>query len=247
MEISIADQIALDDALVAPADPPELKMERNVIFDFKLGMSHQLESIFKFKMNNKKHILNLDQFRDILQICPKVGNKKFEEPPLEKEILAFLSSLGHSGEIRKIPTDAMSINASTLEIICLLSSKILRNQKIRRKVVAFAMYYPRFTELVVNFVMDKDPSIPRRNKSLPQSPKENEEMMLENCWNLVLIQWVHDATDYDQSDDISGNHHRTESDDDGDDDFIHQKLKTHDDGKFIHEEEKHINDDTFDL
>ncbi|GJU39722.1 hypothetical protein Tco_1192679 [Tanacetum coccineum] len=42
-------------------------------------------------MNNKKHILGLDQFRDILQICPKVGNKKFEEPPLEKEILAFLA------------------------------------------------------------------------------------------------------------------------------------------------------------
>ncbi|GJR66925.1 hypothetical protein Tco_0012990 [Tanacetum coccineum] len=27
-----------------------------------------------------------------------------------------------------------------------------------------AMYYPRFTKLVVNFVMEKDPSIPRRNK-----------------------------------------------------------------------------------
>ncbi|GJR80384.1 hypothetical protein Tco_0151169 [Tanacetum coccineum] len=26
------------------------------------------------------------------------------------------------------------------------------------------MYYPRFTKLVINFVMDKDPSIPRRNK-----------------------------------------------------------------------------------
>ncbi|GKB73862.1 hypothetical protein Tco_0935274 [Tanacetum coccineum] len=26
------------------------------------------------------------------------------------------------------------------------------------------MYYPRFTKLVVNFVMEKDPSIPRRNK-----------------------------------------------------------------------------------
>ncbi|GJX22882.1 hypothetical protein Tco_0227327 [Tanacetum coccineum] len=26
------------------------------------------------------------------------------------------------------------------------------------------MYYPRFTKLVVNFVMDKDPSIPQRNK-----------------------------------------------------------------------------------
>ncbi|GKA15538.1 hypothetical protein Tco_0695285 [Tanacetum coccineum] len=53
-------------------------------------------------MNNKKHILGLDQFRDILQICPKVSNKKFQEPPLEKEILAFLASLGHSGDIRKI-------------------------------------------------------------------------------------------------------------------------------------------------
>ncbi|GJR85625.1 hypothetical protein Tco_0209636 [Tanacetum coccineum] len=27
-----------------------------------------------------------------------------------------------------------------------------------------AMYYPRFTNLIVNFVMAKDPSIPRRNK-----------------------------------------------------------------------------------
>ncbi|GKB19482.1 hypothetical protein Tco_0853405 [Tanacetum coccineum] len=55
MEISIADQIALDDALVAPVN------------------RHKI-----------------------------VGNKKFEEPPLEKEILAFLASLGHSGDIRKI-------------------------------------------------------------------------------------------------------------------------------------------------
>ncbi|GJS17260.1 hypothetical protein Tco_0411732 [Tanacetum coccineum] len=27
-----------------------------------------------------------------------------------------------------------------------------------------AMYYPRFTKIVVNYVMEKDPSIPRRNK-----------------------------------------------------------------------------------
>ncbi|GKB44560.1 hypothetical protein Tco_0889502 [Tanacetum coccineum] len=56
----------------------------------------------RFKMNNKKHILGLDQFRDFLQICPKVGNKKFVEPPIEKEILIFLAHLGHSGDIRKI-------------------------------------------------------------------------------------------------------------------------------------------------
>ncbi|GJT43193.1 hypothetical protein Tco_0951908 [Tanacetum coccineum] len=53
-------------------------------------------------MNNKKHIIGLEQFSDILQICPKVGNKKFVDPPLEKEILIFLASLGHSGDIRKL-------------------------------------------------------------------------------------------------------------------------------------------------
>ncbi|GJY30072.1 hypothetical protein Tco_0413567 [Tanacetum coccineum] len=139
MEISIADQIALDDALVAPTD--RLKIGKcnlrlssdvtskeatlQVVYDVlkltpfykafqvtadapEIYMQEFWASAYvhnrsvRFKMNNKKHILNLDQFRDILQICPKVINKKFEEPPLEKEILAFLASLGHSGEIRKI-------------------------------------------------------------------------------------------------------------------------------------------------
>ncbi|GKA77781.1 hypothetical protein Tco_0784318, partial [Tanacetum coccineum] len=54
---------------------------------------------------------------DILQICPKVDNKKFEEPPLEKEIPAFLASLGHSGDIRKI-TD---VNVNKLHTLTLLN------------------------------------------------------------------------------------------------------------------------------
>ncbi|GJX84828.1 hypothetical protein Tco_0335602 [Tanacetum coccineum] len=121
MEISIADQIALDDALVAPAD--RLKIGKcnlrlssdvtskeatlQVVYDVlkltpfykafqvtadapEIYMQEFWASAYvhnrsvRFKMNNKKHILGLDQFRDILQICPKVGNKKFEDPPLEK-------------------------------------------------------------------------------------------------------------------------------------------------------------------
>ncbi|GJV91451.1 hypothetical protein Tco_1539264 [Tanacetum coccineum] len=136
MEISIADQIALDDALVASADRLKIdkcnlrlssdvsSKEATLQFEFWASAYVHNRSV-RFKMNNKKHIIGLDQFRDILQICPKVGNKKFVEPPLEKEILIFLASLGHSGDIRK-DTDGPS--------------------------------------LVVNFVMEKDPSIPRRNK-----------------------------------------------------------------------------------
>ncbi|GJV14798.1 hypothetical protein Tco_1360121 [Tanacetum coccineum] len=238
MEISIADQIALDDALVAPAD--RLKIGKcnlrlssdvtskeatlQVVYDvLKLTPFYKAFQVtadvpeiymqefwvsaymhnrsVRFKMNNKKHILNLDQFRDILQICPKVGNKKFEEPPLEKEILAFLANLGHSGEIRKI-TDvnvnklhqpwrsfAAIINKClsgkpSYDSLRLSQAQILwgmyNNKKVDYAYLLWedftyqienkntkkgnAMYYPRFTKLIVNFVMAKDPSIPRRNK-----------------------------------------------------------------------------------
>ncbi|GKC36949.1 hypothetical protein Tco_1049333 [Tanacetum coccineum] len=158
MEISIAYQIALDDALVAPADrlkigkcnlrlSSDVKSKEatlQVVYDvlkltpfykafqvtadaLEIYMQEFWASAYvhnrsvRFKMNNKKHILDLDQFRDILQICPKVGNKKFEEPPLEKEILAFLASLGHSGEIRKI-TDSSSFQDS-------ISCGVMSNKK----------------------------------------------------------------------------------------------------------------------
>ncbi|GJS56073.1 hypothetical protein Tco_0629435 [Tanacetum coccineum] len=238
MEISIADQIALDDALVAPAnrlkigkcnlrlssDVTSKEATLQVVYDvLKLTpfykafqVSADVPEIYmqefwasayvhnrsvRFKMNNKKHILNLDQFRDILQICPKVGNKKFEEPPLEKEILTFLASLGHSGEIRKI-TDvnvnklhqpwrsfAAIINKClsgkpSYDSLRLSQAQILwgmyNNKKVDYAYLLWedfiyqienkntkkgnAMYYPRFTKLVVNFVLDKDPLIPQRNK-----------------------------------------------------------------------------------
>ncbi|GJT54008.1 hypothetical protein Tco_0989062 [Tanacetum coccineum] len=55
-----------------------------------------------FKMNNKKHIVNLEYFREMLQICPKLPNQQFEELPFEEAILTFLRDLGHSGEIKMI-------------------------------------------------------------------------------------------------------------------------------------------------
>ncbi|GKA99341.1 hypothetical protein Tco_0827278 [Tanacetum coccineum] len=229
MEISIADQIALDDALVAPANRLKigkcnLRLSSDVTSKeatLQIYMQEFWASAYihnrsvRFKMNNKKHILNLDQFRDILQIYPKVGNKKFEEPPLEKEILVFLASLGHSGEIRKI-TDinvnklhqpwrsfAAIINKClsgkpSYDSLRLSQAQILWGMYNNKKVdYAYrlwedfiyqienkntkegqmrggGMYYPRFTKLVVNFVMYKDPSIPRRNKDIRNSESYKE-------------------------------------------------------------------------
>ncbi|GKB39113.1 hypothetical protein Tco_0884055 [Tanacetum coccineum] len=238
MALSIADQIALDDALVAPAD--RLKIGKcnlrlssdvtskeatlQVVYDVlkltpfykafqvtadapEIYMQEFWASAYvhnrsvRFKMNNKKHIIGLDQFRDILQICPKVGNKKFVEPPLEKEILIFLASLGHSGDIRKITDvnvnklhqpwrsfaaiinkclsgipsyDSLRLsqaqilwgmyNKKNVDYAYLLWEDFIFKIENKNTKKGNAMYYPRFTKLVVNFVMEKDPSIPRRNK-----------------------------------------------------------------------------------
>ncbi|GJZ50185.1 hypothetical protein Tco_0604375 [Tanacetum coccineum] len=134
-----AEQIALDDALVAPAN--RLKIGKSnlrlssdlnskeatlqVVYDvLKLTPFYKAFQIttdvpeiymqefwataivhhhsIRFKMNNKKHIVNLEYFREMLQICPKLPDQQFEELPFEEEILTFLRDLGHSGEIKVI-------------------------------------------------------------------------------------------------------------------------------------------------
>ncbi|GJT14981.1 hypothetical protein Tco_0873687 [Tanacetum coccineum] len=124
MALSIADQIALDDALVAPAD--RLKIGKcnlrlssdvtskeatlQVVYDVlkltpfykafqvtadapEIYMQEFWASAYvhnrsvRFKMNNKKHIIGLEQFRDILQICPKIYNIRVNSFTMKMEIL----------------------------------------------------------------------------------------------------------------------------------------------------------------
>ncbi|GKE32003.1 hypothetical protein Tco_1451325 [Tanacetum coccineum] len=125
MDITRDQQIALDDALVAPAN--RLKIGKSnlrlssdlnskeatlqVVYDvlkltpfykaFQITATVHHHSIH-FKMNNKKHIVNLEYFREMLQICPKLPDQQFEELPFEEEILTFLRDLGYSGEIKVI-------------------------------------------------------------------------------------------------------------------------------------------------
>ncbi|GJX23205.1 hypothetical protein Tco_0227650 [Tanacetum coccineum] len=122
MDITRADQIALDDALVAPANrlkigksnlrlssdlksnEPTLQVVYDVLkltpFYKAFHITADVPEIYmqefwatatvhhhsiRFKMNNKKHIVNLEYFREMLQICPKLPDQQFEEPPFEEE------------------------------------------------------------------------------------------------------------------------------------------------------------------
>ncbi|GJR51960.1 retrovirus-related pol polyprotein from transposon TNT 1-94 [Tanacetum coccineum] len=97
IDITRDEQIALDDALVAPAN--RLKIGKS-----NLRLSSDLESQKRADVpdHNKKHIVNLEYFREMLQICPKLPDQQFEELLFEEEILTFLRYLGHSREIKVI-------------------------------------------------------------------------------------------------------------------------------------------------
>nr|GEY28251.1 hypothetical protein [Tanacetum cinerariifolium] len=102
-----AQQIALNDALLDPTNRIEIGK-----------CNHQLSSPLKpneptlqatvsihhtslhFKMNGKSHTLNLENFRDMLQICPKLPGQKFKDPPFEEEILSFIRDLGYTKDIK---------------------------------------------------------------------------------------------------------------------------------------------------
>nr|GEY13639.1 hypothetical protein [Tanacetum cinerariifolium] len=60
-----------------------------------------------FLITAEKFSLDVEVFREILQICLKVPGQRFAEPPLEHDILSFLRDLGHSGDVHYI-TDSIS-------------------------------------------------------------------------------------------------------------------------------------------
>ncbi|GJW03410.1 hypothetical protein Tco_1562266 [Tanacetum coccineum] len=128
-----------------------------------------------FKMNNKKHIVNLEYFREMLQICSKLPNQQFEELPFEEAILTFLRDLGHSGEIKMI-TD-VNVNKlhqpwrsfdgmyhkKNVDCAYLLWEDFVYQVENKNVKKSNKMYCPRFTKVIVNFFMTKDQSIPRWN------------------------------------------------------------------------------------
>nr|GEV91622.1 hypothetical protein [Tanacetum cinerariifolium] len=65
----------------------------------------------RFKMNNKKCIIILEYFKEMLHICPRIPNHTFDELPFKEEILEFLRYLGHSGEIKKITDNTQQFGA----------------------------------------------------------------------------------------------------------------------------------------
>ncbi|GJV89349.1 hypothetical protein Tco_1533287 [Tanacetum coccineum] len=91
-------QVALDalkltpfyNAFVVSADVPEIYMQE---FWATVKIHH---FSLRFKMNGKSHTTNVDNFRDMLKVFPKLPGQKFKDPPFKEELLPFIRDLGHT-------------------------------------------------------------------------------------------------------------------------------------------------------
>ncbi|GJX12997.1 hypothetical protein Tco_0204755 [Tanacetum coccineum] len=64
---------------------------------------HKHDTSYRFRMDKKKKFyLNLETFRDIFQICPRVHGQDFDELPIDEVIMSFFKELGHTGEIKSL-------------------------------------------------------------------------------------------------------------------------------------------------
>nr|GEZ73799.1 hypothetical protein [Tanacetum cinerariifolium] len=117
-------------AFLVTADVPEIYIQEF----WATAMVHH-HSIH-FKMDNRKCIVNLEYFREMMHICLRLPGQTFDDLPFEEEILAFLRFLGHSGEIRKL-TD---ININKLHQPCAMLPIELTNKDIRNS-EAYKEYY----------------------------------------------------------------------------------------------------------
>ncbi|GJU48434.1 hypothetical protein Tco_1217989 [Tanacetum coccineum] len=105
----VTQQVALDNALVAPAK--RLKIKRcNARIEFNKPQKEETYQVtldalklspcypaFQITLDKKKCRVDTEVFREILQICPRLPNQEFVDPPSEDELVLFIKELGYSG------------------------------------------------------------------------------------------------------------------------------------------------------
>ncbi|GKD43734.1 hypothetical protein Tco_1268379, partial [Tanacetum coccineum] len=180
-------QVVLDALKLTPiynafeifADVPEIYMQ-----EFWVTVTRHHSSL-RFKLDGKSHTVNVDNFRDMLKICPKLPSQKFEEPPFEEDILSFIRDLGHTGEINGKTTALGSLRLSRAQIlwgmyhnkqvnyVYLLWTDLVFQVENKNSKKNNDMYYPRFTKVIVDYFMAKDQAIPKRNKMLWHYAKDD--------------------------------------------------------------------------
>nr|GEX09377.1 hypothetical protein [Tanacetum cinerariifolium] len=125
-------------AFQVTADVPEIYMH-----DF-WAMAELHHNSIHFKIDTRKSFLDLEAFREMLHISPRIPNQDFADFPTDEEILEFLR---------------INIDFAYLIWEDFVYQVEHKNQKRSNK-----MNYPRFTKVIIDYFMTRKPSISRQNR-----------------------------------------------------------------------------------
>nr|GEW96996.1 hypothetical protein [Tanacetum cinerariifolium] len=182
MDMTIDQQVALYEALVPHAGRLRIGKSNFLLRSYITSKESTLQVVYdvlRLTPFYKAFLVTTDVpeiYMEMLHICPRIPNQTFDELLFEEEILSFLRYLGHSKEIKKI-TDGM-YHKKNVDFAYLLWEDFVYQVEHKDAKKSNEMYYPRFTKVIINFFMTKDPSIPKRNKFGAMLPVEltNEDI-----------------------------------------------------------------------
>nr|GEZ30693.1 hypothetical protein [Tanacetum cinerariifolium] len=111
----------------------------------------------RFKLDNKKHIINLETFQDLFHMCLRFHVQSFDELPFEEEIMEFLW-LSQAQILWRL------YHSRNIDYAFLIWEDFMYQVEHKNQNKSNEMYYPGFTKVIIHHFMSKDLSIPRRNK-----------------------------------------------------------------------------------
>nr|GEX14686.1 hypothetical protein [Tanacetum cinerariifolium] len=125
-------------AFQVTADVPEIYMQE---FWATAKLHH---NSIRFKIDTRKSVFDLEAFREMLHISPRIPNQPFADLPTEEEILDFLR-----------------IN---IDFAYLIWEDFVYQVEHKSQKRSNEMNYPRFTKVIIDYFMTRKPSISRRNR-----------------------------------------------------------------------------------
>nr|GEW69695.1 retrovirus-related Pol polyprotein from transposon TNT 1-94 [Tanacetum cinerariifolium] len=137
-----AQQVDLANALVPPKKSRDWKMQHEIQSCKDSKGTHfwftinKYDSSYKFKIGMKRFSLNVEVFREIFQICPKLLNQEFDALASDEEIVSFIKELSHKGEIKSITevhfgSMRFVSKADDFQVYGALLPEVMTNQKMR--------------------------------------------------------------------------------------------------------------------
>ncbi|GJV48703.1 hypothetical protein Tco_1438915 [Tanacetum coccineum] len=132
------------------------------------------DTFYRFKMDKKKRFkLNMEVFKDIFKIYPRIQGHDFDALPTDEEIMSFLRDLGHTGEIHSINDVVGMCHQKNVDYVELLWEDFIYQIDNKAYKKQENMYYPRFNKVIIYYFLTQDKTLSWRNKIRMHTSKDD--------------------------------------------------------------------------